>query len=139
MGKITGLGGVFIKAVDPQVLADWYQQHLGIDFNGNIYIDLPFEDKENKLTPGYNVLSFFKEDSPYFHPSTKQAMINLRVSDLSGMLEQLKNDGVEIVGDPVDEEYGKFGWIVDLEGNKIELWEPPAPTPSFMQIVNKII
>lgn len=126
MGKITGLGGVFIKAVDPQVLADWYQQHLGIDFNGNIYIDFPLTDKEGKLTAGYNVLSFFKEDSPYFYPSTKQAMLNLRVSGLLSLLERLKNEGVEIVGEPIDEDYGKFGWIVDPEGNKIELWEPPA-------------
>ncbi len=126
MGKITGLGGVFIKATDPQSLAAWYQQHLGIDFNGNIYVDFPFADKENNLTPGYNVLSFFKEDSPYFHPSSKQAMINLRVMDLFGLLDQLKSNGVEVVGDTVDEEYGKFGWILDLEGNKIELWEPPV-------------
>ena len=126
MGKIAGLGGVFIKAIDPQALAAWYQKYLGIDFSGNIYVDFPFTDKEGNLTPGYNVLSFFKEDSPYFHPSTKKVMINLRVNDLFVLLERLKNGGVEIVGDPVDEEYGKFGWILDLEGNKIELWEPPA-------------
>jgi|SRR5688572_12362515 predicted enzyme related to lactoylglutathione lyase len=126
MGKITGLGGVFIKASDPKALADWYQQHLGIDFNGNIYVDFPFADPGGKLTPGYNVLSFFKEDSPYFHPSTKQAMLNLRVADLPGLLEKFRNEGVEIVGDPVDEEYGKFAWILDLEGNKVELWEPPV-------------
>jgi len=126
MGKITGLGGLFIKAIDPQALAGWYQQHLGIDFNGNIYVDFPFADKENNLTPGYNVLSFFKEDSPYFNPSSKQAMINLRVIDLFGLLDQLKSNGVEVVGDVVDEEYGKYGWILDPEGNKIELWEPPA-------------
>lgn len=126
MGKVTGLGGVFIKANEPQALAAWYQQHLGIDFNGNIYVDFPFAGKENKLTAGYNVLSFFKEDSPYFHPSEKKAMINLRVSDLFGLLDQLKKEGVEIVGEPVDEQYGKFGWILDIEGNKIELWEPPA-------------
>ncbi len=126
MGKITGLGGVFIKAADPQMLADWYQQHLGIDFNGNTYVDFPFGDKEGTLTPGYNVLSFFKEDNAYFHPSTKSVMLNLRVSDLMGLLARLKNEGVEIVGDPIDEEYGKFGWVMDPEGNKIELWEPPA-------------
>ena len=126
MGKITGLGGVFIKAADPKLLAEWYQQHLGIDFNGNIYVDFPFTDNEGKITAGSNVLSFFKDDSPYFHPSTKPAMLNLRVSDLFGLLEQLKKNGVEIVGEPMDEEYGKFGWIMDPEGNKIELWEPPV-------------
>jgi predicted enzyme related to lactoylglutathione lyase len=125
MGKVIGLGGVFIKASDPKSLADWYQRHLGIDFNGNIYIDFPIADNEGKATAGYNVLSFFTEDSPYFQPSTKQAMLNLRVSGLFKLLERLKNEGVEIIGDPIDEEYGKFGWIVDPEGNKIELWEPP--------------
>lgn len=126
MGKVIGLGGVFIKASDPKSLADWYQRHLGIDFNGNIYVDFPIADKEGKATAGYNVLSFFKEDSPYFQPSAKQAMLNLRVSGLFNLLERLKNEGVEIIGDPMDEEYGKFGWIVDPEGNKIELWEPPV-------------
>ena len=126
MGKIIGLGGVFIKASDPKSLADWYQRHLGIDFNGNIYVDFPTADQDGKATAGYNVLSFFKEDSPYFQPSTKHAMLNLRVSGLFNLLERLKNEGVEIIGDPLDEEYGKFGWIVDPEGNKIELWEPPV-------------
>lgn len=126
MGKIAGLGGVFIKANDPQKLADWYQQHLGINFKGNTYADFPFADSEGKPTPGYNVISFFPVQSIYFSPSEKQAMINLRVNDLFTLLEQLRSSGVEIVGDPVEEEYGKFGWILDLEGNKIELWEPPS-------------
>ncbi|MBC7946555.1 MAG: VOC family protein [Chitinophagaceae bacterium] len=126
MKRISGLGGVFIKAKDPQKLAAWYQQHLGLGFNNNVYIDLPFADAEGKATSGYNVLSFFKEDSIYFAPSEKQVMLNLRVDDLFGLLEILKSEGVEIVGDPMDEEYGKFGWIMDLEGNKIELWQPPV-------------
>ena len=126
MGKITGLGGVFIKAVDPKALADWYQQHLGIDFNGNTYVDFPLEDKDGKTTTGSNVLSFFKEDNAYFLPSKKPAMLNLRVEGLMSLLDRLRNNGVEIVGDPMDEEYGKFGWIMDPEGNKIELWEPPV-------------
>ena len=77
------------------------------------------------MTSGYNVLSFFKADSNYFDPSDKQVMINLRVNDLFALLDELKEKGVTIVGDPMDEEYGKFGWIMDPEGNKIELWEPP--------------
>ncbi|HKO79183.1 MAG TPA: VOC family protein [Chitinophagaceae bacterium] len=126
MGKITGLGGVFIKAADPKALADWYQQHLGIDFNGNTYVDFPFADNDGKMTAGSNVLSFFKEDNVYFHPSKKPAMLNLRVEGLMSLLDRLRINGVEIVGDPMDEEYGKFGWIMDPEGNKIELWEPPV-------------
>ena len=126
MKQVTGLGGVFIKASDPKTLAAWYQKFLGIGFNNNIYVDLPFTDEEGKLTPGYNVLSFFKADSNYFAPSDKQIMLNQRVRDLFALLDQLKAEGVTIVGDPLDEEYGKFGWIMDPEGNKIELWEPPT-------------
>lgn len=125
MGMITGLGGVFIKANDPQSLAAWYQQHLHINFNGNVYTDFPFTDAAGKVFPGYNVLSFFKSDADYFDPSNKQAMVNLRVSGLKELLDKLKSEGVTIVGDMMDEEYGKFGWILDPEGNKIELWEPP--------------
>ena len=125
MGKITGLGGVFIKATDPKALAAWYQEHLGIDFNGNIYVDFPLADQAGVVYPGGNVLSFFKEDSSYFKPSLKQTMINLRVSDLDGLLKTLAEKGITMEGEPMNEEYGKFAWIMDPEGNKIELWEPP--------------
>ncbi len=125
MGCITGVGGVFLKAKDPSALANWYQQHLGISFNGNMYKDFPFTGDDGKVLPGYTVLSFFKEDTDYFDPSAKQAMINLRVEGLFELLEKLKANGVALVGEPMDEVYGKFAWIVDPEGNKIELWEPP--------------
>lgn len=126
MGSIAGLGGVFIKAVDPEGLAAWYQEKLGIDFNGNTYVDFSFVDSTGKITPGSNVLSFFKEDSPYFQPSTQRTMLNLRVIDLHGFLDELKQKGVLPIGDALEEEYGKFAWIMDPEGNKIELWEPPV-------------
>jgi predicted enzyme related to lactoylglutathione lyase len=126
MKKITGLGGVFIRAKDPKALAAWYQEILGMAFQNSSYIDLPFTDEEGKITPGSNVLSFFKVDSDYFNPSEKQAMLNLRVHDLFALLEELKAKGVTLVGDPMNEDYGKFGWIMDPEGNKIELWQPPV-------------
>lgn len=126
MKRITGLGGVFIRAEDPKALAAWYQEKLGLDFKGQSYIDLPFMGEDGKPTAGSNVLSFFKEDSKYFDPSTKQAMLNLRVQDLKGLLEELAEKGVSQVGEPMFEDYGKFAWILDPEGNKIELWEPPA-------------
>ena len=125
MGKITGLGGVFIKSADPKALAAWYQEHLGIDFNGNIYVDFSLTDKDGTVFPGANVLSFFKQESNYFQPSDKQTMINLRVSDMEGFLKTLADKGVNMVGEPMNEDYGKFAWIMDPEGNKIELWEPP--------------
>ena len=97
MKKITGLGGVFIKAKDPKALAKWYEDVLGINFNNNTYVDLPFTDEAGKITPGSNVLSFFKEDTAYFNPSEKQVMLNLRVQDLLALIEELKNNGTPIV------------------------------------------
>jgi predicted enzyme related to lactoylglutathione lyase len=120
MKRVIGLGGPFIKAKDPKALAAWYEKHLGLNFGGNVYTD--FHDTN---IPGYNVFSFFKEESSYFEPSTKEVMVNFRVHDLFALLEVLKAEGVTIVGEPMDEVYGKFGWILDPEGNKIELWEPP--------------
>ena len=124
MERVIGLGGPFLRAKDPKGLAAWYEKHLGISFNGGAYTVWPFANEDSSKKAGYNVLSFFKEDSDYFAPSNKQVMLNLIVKDLFKLLEVLKSEGIESVGDPMDEEYGKFGWIVDPEGNKIELWEP---------------
>ena len=126
MQRVIGLGGPFIKADDPKGLATWYEKHLGISFNGTVYADWQFANADGSKKPGNNVLSFFKKESDYFAPSEKQVMVNLIVKDLFGLLAVLKEEGVTIVGDPMDEEYGKFGWILDPEGNKIELWEPPV-------------
>ncbi len=125
MGKVIGLGGVFIKAKDHKALASWYEQNLGIGFNGGSYAVMPFEEG-GKPSAGYNLVSVSPWDTSYFEPSVKHFMINLRVEDMDGLLEDLKKKGVELVGDPLNEEYGKFAWIMDPEGNKIELWEPPA-------------
>ena len=121
MQRVTGLGGPFIRAKDPKALAGWYEKHLGISFKGQTYTDWPFRDR-----PGFNILSFFDEHSKYYEPSKSQVMINFIVEDLHGLLAVLKSEGIEPVGEPLDEEYGKFGWILDPEGNKIELWQPPA-------------
>jgi len=126
MGKVIGLGGVFIKAKDHKALAQWYEQNLGIGFNGGTYAVMPFDGEGGKASAGYNIVSVSPWDTSYFEPSVKHFMINLRVEDMDGLLEDLKKRGVEIVGDPLNEEYGKFAWIMDPEGNKVELWEPPA-------------
>lgn len=125
MERVIGLGGPFIKANDPKGLAAWYEKHLGISFNGTTYTSWQFANGDDSKKPGSNVLSFFKNDSDYFNPSKKQVMLNFIVKDLFALLDILREERVEIVGDPMDEEYGKFGWIVDPEGNKIELWQPP--------------
>ncbi|MBK7560223.1 MAG: VOC family protein [Chitinophagaceae bacterium] len=125
MERVIGLGGPFIKANDPKGLAAWYEKHLGISFKGATYTDWPLTNNAGSNKPGYNVLSFFKSDSDYFAPSEKQVMVNFIVKDLFALIDVLKAEGVTIIGEPLDEAYGKFGWILDPEGNKIELWEPP--------------
>lgn len=121
MERVIGLGGPFIKVKDPKAMAEWYQQHLGIKFEGTCSV-WPFRDGQE----GFNIFTLFDENSKYFAPSESKVMVNFIVKDLFGVLEKLKAEGVELVGEPMDEEYGKFGWVLDPEGNKIELWEPPA-------------
>jgi predicted enzyme related to lactoylglutathione lyase len=120
MKRVTGLGGVFFKTDDPKKMKEWYQTHLGV---GEIFswkeIDKP-DAKTNAMT----VWSPFKKDTTYFAPSEKQFMFNYRVENLVELLKVLKEEGVEVVGEIQEESYGKFGWIMDPEGNKIELWEP---------------
>ena len=126
MEKVVGLGGPFIKADDPKELAAWYEKYLGISFNGATYTDWQFTNNDGSKKQGYNVLPFFKKDAAYFAPSEKQVMINFIVKDLFALIAVLKEEGVTMAGEPIDEAYGKFGWIIDPEGNKIELWEPPV-------------
>ncbi len=126
MEKVTGIGGLFIKAKDINALAAWYQRYLGIEFGNNTYIDFKWVNKNNPAVPGHTVFSFFNDDSNYFNPSEKPFMINFRVHNLEQLLEDLKKEGIQITGNIEVFEYGKFGWIMDPEGNKIELWEPLA-------------
>lgn len=123
MERVTGLGGPFIKAKDPKQLAAWYEKHLGIAFHGTTYA--AWKPGEMPAS-GFTLFSIFPENSEYFKPSGKDVMINFMVKDLKELLAVLKNEGVDEVGEPVEGEYGKFGWILDPEENKIELWEPPV-------------
>jgi predicted enzyme related to lactoylglutathione lyase len=125
MERVIGLGGPFLKASDPKAMAAWYEKHLGISFSGSTYTVWQFANEDGSKKTGYNVFTFFKKESDYFAPSESQVMINFIVKDLFALLKALKAEGVEVVGEPMDEEYGKFGWILDPEGNKIELWQPP--------------
>jgi D-3-phosphoglycerate dehydrogenase len=120
MERVIGLGGPFLKAKDPKALAAWYEKHLGIQFKGQTYTVWPFKEQA-----GFNILSFFEERSQYYAPSKSSVMINFIVKDLMVLLDTLRSEGVEVVGEPVSEDYGKFGWVLDLEGNKIELWQAP--------------
>jgi predicted enzyme related to lactoylglutathione lyase len=124
MQRVTGIGGVFLKAKDPKALAAWYDKHLGLSFGDNLYLDFPWVNTPDPSIPGHTVFSFTKETSTYFAPSEKPFMINFRVKDLHALLAALREEGVTVMDDVMEEVYGKFGWIVDPEGNKVELWEP---------------
>jgi len=121
IGKVTGIGGVFIKAADCEGLKNWYQTQLGIPVDAYGW-SFFWKDAEGKdcLTQW----SLFEQRSTYFDPSDKPMMINYRVDNLAALLENLKEANITLVGEPQSYDYGKFAWILDPEGNKIELWEP---------------
>lgn len=119
--RVTGIGGLFFKTDDPKKLKDWYKKHLG--FNVDDW-GCTFWWKDNSGRPASTQWSPFKGDTDYFEPSSKDYMFNYRVVNLENLYKKLRNEGVTIVGDIQTYEYGKFGWIMDPDGNKIELWEP---------------
>jgi predicted enzyme related to lactoylglutathione lyase len=125
MKRVTGLGGVFFKSEDPQKIKDWYSKHLGMtmDDYGHSFRWIDLQNKEASA-PALTAWSPFKNDTKYFSPSPKEFMFNYRVDNLVELLKALKEEGVAIVGEMEEHPYGKFGWIMDPEGNKIELWEP---------------
>lgn len=126
MKRVTGIGGIFIKAKDPDTLREWYRLHLGLDIGEWGGVAFRWNDDGNPSGSGTTVWSVFADSSSYFAPSTAPFMVNYRVEDLHALLAALRAEGCA-VEDKVDEsEYGKFGWVVDPEGNKIELWQPPA-------------
>lgn len=125
MKRVTGLGGVFFKTTDPKKMKEWYGKHLGlpVDEYGASFRWFDVNDKEAKV-PALTAWSPFKNDTTYFAPSEKPFMFNYRVENLVELLKVLKEEGVQVVGEVEEFSYGKFAWIMDPEGNKIELWEP---------------
>ncbi len=129
MKRVTGIGGIFFKAKDPQAMQAWYKQHLGIDVHvwGGAAFD--WTDANGKPVGGTTAWSIVAaDDSPddSFAPSKASFMINYRVADVRALLDALKEEGCDVLDKFDDSEYGKFGWVIDPEGNKVELWEPPA-------------
>lgn len=123
MARVIGVGGVFFKSPDPEKLYQWYVDHLGIAKDEG-----PGVSFRNAAQPGdgYVVWGAFREDTTYFAPSNKDHMFNLVVDDLDGALDQVAAGGATVVGEIEEYEYGRFGWFMDPDGNKVELWQPPA-------------
>lgn len=123
MKKVTGIGGVFFKCKDPNKVKEWYNKHLGLDAGqyGATFEWIQAEDPNKKGSTTWNT---FTQTGKFFDPSAKEFMINYRVADLEALVDELKKEGVTIVDKIESYDYGKFVHIMDIEGNKIQLWEP---------------
>jgi predicted enzyme related to lactoylglutathione lyase len=126
MRRVTGIGGIFFSARDPDTLRAWYRRHLGIDvqeWGGAVFA---WADAAGQPIKGTTVWSIGGGDGATFAPSTAPFMINYRVDDLTALLQALRSEGCNVLDKTEESEYGKFGWVMDPEGNKVELWQPPA-------------
>jgi predicted enzyme related to lactoylglutathione lyase len=126
MKRVTGIGGIFFKTQDPEALYQWYEKHLGIqrapDGSGAMF---EWRDSNEPGQKGMTIWSIFPRESKYFDPSASPFMFNYRVDDLDALLKALQEEGVQIDPRREDYDYGRFAWIMDPAGNRIELWEPP--------------
>jgi predicted enzyme related to lactoylglutathione lyase len=123
MGRVTGIGGIFFKARNPQKLAAWYQDHLGLTPAEGGAVVFQWRELSHPDRKGMTVWSPFPEQTRYFDPSRASFMINYRVEDLDAVLEQLRTEGIEVDSRIEESEIGRFGWVMDPEGNRIELWQ----------------
>ena len=125
MKRVTGIGGIFFKATDPVALRRWYQEHLGIDVQEWGGATFRWADADGHPIVGTTVWNVSDAATTYFAPSTSPFMVNYRVADLHALVRELRTEGCQVLDNVEESEYGKFGWVIDPEGNKIELWEPP--------------
>ena len=130
MKRVVGIGGIFFKAQDPDALRDWYRRHLGMDIQDWGGMTFQWQTPESPNPDGSTAWSLFPASTTYFAPSTAPFMVNYRVEDLAALLAALREEGCAVDEKGMEEsEFGKFGWVMDPEGNRIELWEPP-PGPA---------
>jgi predicted enzyme related to lactoylglutathione lyase len=128
MKRVTGIGGIFFQAQDPVALRAWYARHLGIDVQAWGGAMLPWQFEAGQpLEDGGTIWSVGAASDQPFAPGRAPFMINYRVADLDALLQALRAEGCQVLDERQEGEYGKFGWVVDPEGNKVELWQPPAP------------
>jgi predicted enzyme related to lactoylglutathione lyase len=125
MKRVTGIGGIFFKAKDPRAQRAWYQKHLGIDVQDWGGAAFSWTDEAGHPTRGTTIWSVAAADGDDFAPSTSPFMINYRVADLAALLQALRDEACNVLDKIDDSEFGKFGWVIDPEGNKVELWQPP--------------
>jgi predicted enzyme related to lactoylglutathione lyase len=127
MAKVLGVGGIFFRSANPKRLAKWYSTHLGFAMGDQTY--KPFEPR--KMPPkAFTVWSVFPQDTKHFAPSRKQFMVNLVVDDVEQALRQVRAGRGRVVGEIEDYPYGRFGWFIDPDGNKVELWQPAVARKS---------
>jgi catechol 2,3-dioxygenase-like lactoylglutathione lyase family enzyme len=126
MKRVTGIGGIFFHSPDPVSLRAWYRDHLGFDVQEWGGTAFEWADPEGKPTVGSTIWSVDDATSNHFAPSTAPFMINYRVADLPALVTVLRAEGCTVLDKMDESEYGKFAWVIDPDGNKVELWEPPA-------------
>ncbi len=124
MKRVTGIGGIFFSAHDPVALRAWYKQHLGIDVQAWGGASFDWTDAAGDPTKGTTAWLIGAADGKHFAPSKSTFMVNYRVADLAALLQSLRDEGCNVLEKTDDSEYGKFGWVMDPEGNKVELWQP---------------
>ncbi|GGE30916.1 glyoxalase [Marinicauda pacifica] len=128
MAQVIGLGGVFFKVADPEATMDWYRNVLGVSVNEYGGADfLHANSAQGRTQSARTIFAPFKTETDYFQPSGAAFMINLMVDDLDGVLELVQAAGVPLEGDRQDYDYGRFAWVMDPNGIKVELWEPIEP------------
>lgn len=126
MNRVTGIGGVFIKSQGPDALRAWYRKHLGLNVQEWGGVAFRWHTPEQPNLDGATIWNVFPASSDYFAPSLAPFMINYRVEDLHALIEVLREEGCEVDSKIEESEFGKFGWVMDPEGNRVELWEPPV-------------
>ena len=128
MRRVTGMGGLFFRSRQPEALCEWYEKHLGIQSRPGEGATFQWRDLDNPEKTGDTVWAIFPDATTYFGPSRPAFMMNFRVEKLDRLLDLLRAEGVQVDPKVEEYEYGRFAWITDPEGNRVELWEPPDVT-----------
>lgn len=132
MARIVGLGGVFYKASDPKARKEWYAKHLGIrPGDGYEGVEMRWRRPDDPDHQEMSLISFFDQDTEYLGKAGHGFMINFVVDDIEGMIKKLQDEGCDTDGKIVDEGYGKFAWVTDPDGVRIEMWQPAMAVPDF--------